>query len=225
MAESKSKASTWRSVFVLLLAFGPAIILILIATSHCKHKFKRLDDFGVMPKYEFTTSSGKKITNNTFKNDIVIFTTIQPTCPDSCGISIWHLDQLIFQITRSKKRLKHIKIVSIVTDYYGNPSNNLKDVEFSLKDRVDGYNPDMWLVVKGDPKQIYNIENNGVNLIHKSNEFFGGISYQELMLLADKKNHIRMIVSGKTEDSMRTMRDYMSLLEREYKQNEIKDKE
>jgi hypothetical protein len=43
------------------------------------------------------------------------------------------------------------------------------------------------------------------------------------MILADTKNHIRMIVSGKTEDSMRTMRDYMSLLEREYKQNEIKD--
>jgi cytochrome oxidase Cu insertion factor (SCO1/SenC/PrrC family) len=223
MAESKSKAGSWRSVFALLLAFGPALVLILIATNQCKHKFKRLDDFGPLPKFEFTTSDGKVLTNESFKNDIVIYTTIQPTCPDSCGITIWHLDQLIFQITRNKKRLEHLKIVSIVTDYEGNSSDNLKDVEFMLKDRVDGYNPKRWMVVKGDPKQIFNVENNGVNLIHKSKEFFGGISYQELMILADTKNHIRMIVSGKTEDSMRTMRDYMSLLEREYKQNEIKD--
>jgi cytochrome oxidase Cu insertion factor (SCO1/SenC/PrrC family) len=223
MAESKPKAGSWRSVFALLLAFGPALVLILIATNQCKHKFKRLDDFGPLPKFEFTTSDGKVLTNESFKNDIVIYTTIQPTCPDSCGITIWHLDQLIFQITRNKKRLEHLKIVSIVTDYEGNSSDNLKDVEFMLKDRVDGYNPKRWMVVKGDPKQIFNVENNGVNLIHKSKEFFGGISYQELMILADTKNHIRMIVSGKTEDSMRTMRDYMSLLEREYKQNEIKD--
>lgn len=223
MAESKPKAGSWRSVFALLLAFGPALVLILIATNQCKHKFKRLDDFGPLPKFEFTTSDGKVLTNESFKNDIVIYTTIQPTCPDSCGITIWHLDQLIFQITRNKKRLEHLKIVSIVTDYEGNSSDNLKDVEFMLKDRVDGYNPKRWMVVKGDPKQIFNVENNGVNLIHKGKEFFGGISYQELMILADTKNHIRMIVSGKTEDSMRTMRDYMSLLEREYKQNEIKD--
>jgi hypothetical protein len=36
------------------------------------------------------------------------------------------------------------------------------------------------------------------------------------MLLVDKKNHLRMVLPGKTESTIRTMRDHMALLEKEY---------
>ena len=100
MANSISKAGPLKTVMVLLLLFGPASLLVFISTRGCEHKFKVLEDYGAMPNYRFTDSQGKVYTNESFKDQIVIFTTLQPTCPKNCGISVWHLDQLIYQQLR-----------------------------------------------------------------------------------------------------------------------------
>ncbi|MNU48511.1 hypothetical protein D3C71_374310 [compost metagenome] len=217
MAKSNSKAGSLKSVFALLLLFGPALILIFISTRGCEHKFKELDDYGAIPTFSFTDSRGTIYTNHSFKNQIVIYTTIQPSCPDSCGISIWHLDQLVYQRLReNKKRLSHVKLISILTDGHGNPDKRLQDVEFMLKDRVEGFDPKLWIIVTGDAKSIYNIKHNGQTLLQEDEKYFGGNGFQELMLLADKSNHLRMVLPGKTESTIRTMRDHMALLEKEY---------
>jgi hypothetical protein len=217
MANSISKAGLLKTVVTLLLLFGPALFLIFISTRGCEHKFKVLEDFGKMPNYTLTDINGKQFTNASFKNKIVIFTTIQPTCPDTCGISIWHLDQLIYQqLRKNKKKLDHVKLVSIVTDYNGNSSNKLNDVVFTLNDRVEAYDPSIWMIVKADARSIYNIKHNGQTLLAKGDQFFGGEAFQELMLLQDKKNHLRMVLPGKTESTIRTMRDHKALLEKEY---------
>jgi hypothetical protein len=204
-------------VFALLLLFGPALFLIFISTRGCEHKFKVLDDYGVIKQYTLTTASGKQLTNKDFKDKIVIYTTIQPSCPDTCGVTIWHLDQLIYQqLRKNKKRLGHVKLVSIVTDGKGGQSNNIKDIQFMLKDRIEGFDESIWIIASGDAKSIYNISNNGESLLKTGKEFFGGQAFQELMLLVDKKNHLRMVLPGKTESTIRTMRDHMALLEKEY---------
>lgn len=223
MANSISKAGPLKTVVTLLLLFGPALLLIFISTRGCEHKFKVLEDFGKMPNYTLTDSKGKKFTNESFKDKIVIFTTIQPTCPDTCAISIWHLDQLIYQqLRKNKKKLGHVKLISIVTDYKGNSSDKLNDVQFTLNDRVEAYDPSIWMVVKADPKSIYNIKHNGQTLLEKGDQYFGGEAFQELMLLQDKKNHLRMVLPGKTESTIRTMRDHMALLEKEYDKSAAK---
>lgn len=217
MAHSAWKAGPLKTVFALLLLFGPALFLILISTRGCEHKFKVLDDYGAIASYQLTTVDGKHLSNNDFKNKIVIYTTIQPTCPDSCGITVWHLDQLIYQqLRKNKKKLGHVKLVSIVTDGKGGKSNNIQDVQYMLKDRVEGFDSSIWFVVSGDAKSIFNISNNGESLLKTGNEFFGGQAFQELMLLVDKKNHLRMVLPGKSESTIRTMRDHMALLEKEY---------
>jgi hypothetical protein len=204
-------------VFALLLLFGPALFLIFISTRGCEHKFKVLDDYGAIKQYTLTTASGKQLTNKDFKDKIVIYTTIQPSCPDTCGVTIWHLDQLIYQqLRKNKKRLGHVKLVSIVTDGKGGQSNNIKDIQFMLKDRIEGFDESIWIIASGDAKSIYNISNNGESLLKTGKEFFGGQAFQELMLLVDKKNHLRMVLPGKTESTIRTMRDHMALLEKEY---------
>lgn len=217
MAHSAWKAGPLKTVFALLLLFGPALFLILISTRGCEHKFKVLDDYGPIASYQLTTVDGKHLSNKDFKDKIVIYTTIQPTCPDSCGITVWHLDQLIYQqLRKNKKKLGHVKLVSIVTDGKGGQSNNIQDVQYMLKDRIEGFDPSIWIVVSGDAKSIYNISNNGESLLKTGNEFFGEQAFQELMLLVDKKNHLRMVLPGKSESTIRTMRDHMALLEKEY---------
>ena len=225
MAKSQSKAGSLRSVFALLLLFGPALILIFISTRGCEHKFKELEDYGAIPRFSFTDANGKVYTNHSFKDQIVIYTTIQPSCPDSCGITIWHLDQLIYQRLReNKKRLGHVKMVSVLTDGLGNPDKRVKEVEFMLKDRVEGFDPSIWIVVSGDAKSLYNIKHNGQTLLQEDPKYFGGFGFQELMLLSDKQNHLRMVLPGKTESTIRTMRDHMALLEKEYDLKAYKDR-
>lgn len=217
MAKEKTKAGRFRVAYAMILLFGPALLLILISTRGCEHKFKKLDDYGSVPSYNFTTNTGKTISNKTLKNKIVIFTTIQPTCPNDCGLQLFHIDQLIYQqLRKNQKRMSHVKLVSIVTDGEGNQSDNISDIEATLKKEVVGYDPSIWMIVKGDAKSLYAIKHNKQSLLQKGDQYYGGQAFQELMLLVDKQSHLRMVLHSSREGEIRTMRDHMNLLEKEY---------
>jgi hypothetical protein len=220
-----TKAGPLRTVFALALLFGPALLLIFISTRGCEHKFKQLDDYGAIPHYSFTDAAGKKYTEASFRNKIVIFTTLQPGCPDSCAISTWQIDQQIYQhLRKNQKKLGHVKLVSFITDGHGNPSDRLKDVEFMLRDRVQEYDPSIWILVKGDARKLYNMKHNGASLLQKGPKYFGGEAFQELMLLVDKQNHLRMVLNGKTETMVRTMKQHLALLQKQYDLEKAKKK-
>lgn len=214
MAIKKIKAGP---ILALLLLFGPAFLLILISGRKCEHKFKQLEDYGQVPTFSFTDISGKKYTNKDFIGQITVISTIQPTCPDSCAIDLWQVDQQIYQLlAQNKTKLRHIKLISFVTDGLGNPSNRLQDVQFTLKDRVQNYDPSIWMLANGDARAAYDLKSNGTSLLHKGKEFYGGEAFQELLLLIDKKGHLRMVLSGKSEAMVRTMKQHIALLEKEY---------
>lgn len=225
MAQKENKAGLLKRILLVFLVIGPASLLVLMSSRSCEHKFKVLDDMGEMPAYSFEDIHGKKYTNKSFKDQVVLFTTLQPTCPDSCSVSLWFLDRSIYQnIQRNKKKLGHVKIVSFVTDGFGKSVDDLKDMTFILNDQVVNYDPDIWILVKGDPKQVYNISRNGENLLAKGDQYFGGEAFQELMLLADKENHLRMVLKGQEEGMVRTMFQHMALLDKEYDKEDYKKK-
>jgi hypothetical protein len=59
--------------------------------------------------------------------------------------------------------------------------------------------------------------------LKEGDQYFGGQAFQELMLLLDKKNHLRMVLSGKTEGMIRRMKEHIALLQKQYdKQNSAK---
>lgn len=216
MAKSIS-AGRMKVIFAFLLLFGPALILIFLSTRGCEHKFKELDDYGAAVDYSFTDSHSKKFTSKDFEDKVVLINTIQPTCPDSCAVSVWHLDQLIYQkIRKNKKEVGSVRMISFVTDGNGNPSSDLASVEEMLKDRIEGYDPEVWIVASGDPKELYDFESNDQSLLQQGDEYYGGEAFQELMLLLDRKNHLRMVLSGKTEGMIRRMYQHVALLLKQY---------
>lgn len=217
MANKIIKAGSRKTVLALLILFGPASLLIFISTRSCKHQFKELEDYGAVPAYTFKDVDGKSYTNHSFKDEIVIFTTIQTTCPKSCSIDLWQIDQQLFQnLKENPKKLGHVRIVSFVTDGEGNPSNKLKDVQAILENEIDGYDPKIWTLANGNSKEVFNFSNNGQTLLKKGKEYYGGEAFQELMLLVDKQHHLRMVLSGKSEGMVRTMKDHLALLEKQY---------
>lgn len=220
---SKKSAGRTKAILALSLLFGPAIFLIiigLVGARSCEHKFKVPDDYGELIDYSFTDARGKEYTSKDFSENVVLINVLQPKCPDSCGISFWHLDHHIYQTIRtSKKKLGSVRIISFVTDGKGNlvtDAKQVKQVADMLKDRVEGYDPDVWYVASGDSKSIYDMKNNGQTLLQTGDDKFGGQGFQELFLLADKENHLRMVLSGGSEGMVRRMKEHVALLLKVY---------
>lgn len=210
--------SKYRSLLALILVFGPALLLIFIGTRGCNHNFKELDDYGAAAPYSFLDVNGKKRTFKEFENTIVLVSTLQESCPDTCSVSFWHLDQILYQHIRKNKskKLKQVKLISFVTDGKGNPSSDLKLTEAMLKENVEGYDPNLWILAKGDARSLYNFSNNGKSLLEKGNQYFGGEYFQEILLLIDKNNHLRMALRGNQEGMVRRMKEHLALLQKQY---------
>jgi len=225
MTKINGSAGRLKGIIVLILLFGPASFLIFISSRGCEHKFVELDDMGKVSNYSFVNADGTQMNQATFKNKVVLFTTLQVTCPNKCAVSFWHLDQLIYQhLRKNKKKLGHVKLVSFVTDSKGNPYSNLNDIEFMLKDQVEKYDSSVWILANGDAKSLYNISRNGENLLMKGNQYFGGEAFQELMLLVDKRNHLRMVLKGNSEGMIRKMKEHIALLDKQYDKEAFKHK-
>jgi cytochrome oxidase Cu insertion factor (SCO1/SenC/PrrC family) len=212
------KKNKLKAVLSLLLIFGPASLLIFIGTRGCDHKFEKLGDYGVASKYSFNDVNGKLRNYSEFDNSIVLVSTIQESCPDTCSISLWHVDQILYQHLRKNKskKLKQVKLISFVTDGKGNPVKDLKYMSSILKERVEGYDPELWILASGDAKSIYNFTNNGKSLLEKGKQYYGGEYFQEILLLLDKNNHLRMALRGNQEGMVRTMKEHLALLQKQY---------
>lgn len=207
-----------RKVLGFLLVFGPALFLIFISTRGCKHQFKTLDDYGALKTYSFTDSKGKNRTSEEFKDEIIIITTLQKGCPWDCSVSFWRLNQILYQHIRknSHKQLKRVRIISFVTDGKGNPEKEITLVEQMMERDVEGYDPNLWIVASGDVRSIYNIEHNDQTLLQKGKKYYGGEGFQELILLSDKENHLRMVLKGNQEGLIRRMKESLALLLKQY---------
>lgn len=212
------KRNKLKAIISILLIFGPASFLVFIGTRGCDHNFEKLADYGSASKYSFKDINGKDRTYAEFNNSIVLVSTIQESCPDTCSISLWHVDQILYQHLRKNKskKLKQVKLISFVTDGKGNPVKDLKYMSSILKERVEGYDPELWILATGDVKSVYNFTNNGKSLLEKGKQYFGGEYFQEILLLIDKNNHLRMALRGNQEGMVRTMKEHLALLQKQY---------
>ena len=218
MSNKKASAGRIKGIVLTILLFGPASLLIFLSSRGCSHKFKELDDMGVVKNYSFKGVDGKMYSSKDFKGKVVLITTIQKTCPSDCAIKMWHLSQMIFEhIRKNQKKLGYVKIISYVTDGKGNPEHNLKEVQSILEDQVEEYDPKIWILADGDAKSIYDITRNGKNLLkERGTKYYGGEAFQELMLLSDKQNHLRMVLKGNSEGMIRKMKEHIALLAKQY---------
>ena len=214
----KTPAGRKKVAIAFLLLFGPAFLLVFFSTRSCDNRFKELEDFGQAKPYSFIDAQGKQRSSKDFEGDIVLITTLQETCPDSCAISFFHLQQAMYQhiFANKRKQLKQVRIISFATDGLGNPLEDVSTIQAMLEDRVPNYDPKLWILAKGDARTVYNFERNKQNLLQEGDEFYGGQAFQELILLLDKQNHLRMVLRGDQEGMIRRMKEHVALLQKQY---------
>lgn len=227
MAKKDKKAGSRRPFIALFVVFGPALILILISLGYCKHNFKELPIYGSIDSYEFTKPNGEKITNKTQEGKVTLFTTIQTTCPQNCAINIPKFNLVIYEDYRkNQKKLGDVDIVSIVTDEDGNPIDNIDELMYTMDDIIVDFDPSIWNIVSGDPKQVYDIQSNGINLYTAtSDSSYAGKSYLETMMIVDKKNQLRLVRRGTKEGYIRDFKHHVSLLMKQYDKEKAEENE
>ncbi len=212
----RTSAGRRKVALAFILLFGPAFLLIFFSTRSCSHNFKTLEDFGALNDFEFIDIQGKKRTSKEFNNKILLITVIEESCPDSCSISLWHLNHLIYQnMSKSKVQKNEVRLITFVVDKEGNPTN-LNKIRDYMMDKVENYDPKYWILASGESKQIYDITHNNQNLLKDGDEIDITHSYHEIMLLADKNLHLRMALRGNEEGMIRRMREHLALLQKQY---------
>jgi len=213
-----SKAGRLKPILMLFLVFGPALLLIFVSLNKCEHKFEQLPVYGKLENFKFVSASGDEITPETQLGKVTLYSTVQSGCPENCAIDLLKYNMMVYQHYRKyQKKMGHIKFVSIVTDQDGNPVDDLSEVEFLMNDIVQGYDPSIWTLVTGDPKQIYDIENNGINLVTmKSDTSFATKPYLEMLLIVDKENNLRLVRKGNQEGLIRDFKEHIALLQKQY---------
>lgn len=220
------EASRVKKLLMASLVFVPALTLLLTSTMKCEHKFQELDYYGNIPKYTATTLDGSVISNETFKNKIVIYSVLNETCPKECAISLWDFNQQIFRFVKENpNKLKDVVIVSFVVDKDGKPVKDLSTMKQILEFNVLEYNPKIWILATGNAQELYNIEHNKQNLSKiEGEEYFGGKAYYSLLLLGDKENQLRMAFKGDSESMVRKFQQHLTLLLKEYDKKKAKAK-
>lgn len=213
------KKKSYKRIVPAVIIFGPAIIMLVLSLGHCENVYKQLPVYGTIPNYEFVGSNGKVINNKTQKGRITIFTTIQESCPADCALDVFTFNMKVYQPYRKNRdRFKNVDLVSILTDKQGKPLNNISPILFNLRDEVQNYDSTIWNIVTGDPKQVYNIESNGVNLYKaKDDSAYAGRLFLETMLLVDKEGRIRYVGRSDKEGYVRDFEQHVALLQQEYK--------
>ncbi len=213
----KSSAGGMKLVKLALILFAPALLLVLLSTRSCNHKFVSLDDYGSVPSFVIEDVNGIAYTKDDFKGKIVLFINVQENCLDTCSINLFSFEKILYQEIQShKKSYRDVVIVSFAHDAFGNPVEDLSTTHDMLKDKIHRFEDAKWIVAKGNSSALYEIESNGTNLLESSEKEFGKNAYQSLVLLMDKDGKLRMVLQGKEEGMFRRMKEHLALLMKQY---------
>ncbi|HIP37770.1 MAG TPA: hypothetical protein EYG85_13045 [Crocinitomix sp.] len=232
-----------RISLMVLVLFGPGFLIWFMAKT-VRNEFKKLPYIGehtyikndkgeivdtvyyTVPKFELERLDGKKITNQSINNQFVVLSTIQNTCPDTCGIFLFHFVELFYKkLVKNQDNYSNVKIISILTDLDGNPVYNttpkfldeLAEIKNEVKN-IDGYSDDIWWIVKGDPKPLFNFKFKNTyfydNPSTPDNYEVGSKAFINSLVLIDRKGHVRGFTGSRRDSDIRNFFDLLKILKK-----------
>ena len=232
-----------RLGLLILVLFGPGLLIYLFAKT-LSNKFIDLPYLGKhtvidngsdskdtvyyqIPDFEFKTSAGEIVSTESTGDQFLIFTTIQNTCPDTCGLYLFHINELFYKkLKKNKDSYSNVRLYSILTDENGNSIDSPSE---KLIEELEAINVDtsIWKIVIGDPNQVFSFDYNGVDFFNlpatASNYEIGTKAFVNSMLLIDRERHIRGFTGAKRDSDIRNFFDLLKILKKiEFDENRKK---
>ncbi|MDX1349811.1 MAG: hypothetical protein R3279_06180 [Putridiphycobacter sp.] len=223
-----------RLGLMILVLFGPGLLIYFFAKT-LSNKFIELPYLGkyqvvdnsngtkdtiqyTIPPFKFTTIDGKSVTSQSTQNEFLIFTTIQNSCPDTCGVYLYHFNELFYEkVKKNKDSYNNVKFYSILTDENGRaitqPSSKLLEALSVLNQDTS-----IWQIVVGEPAQVFSFDYNGQNFMDlpatATNFEIGQKAFVNSLLLVDQNKHIRGFTGAKRDSDIRNFFDLLKILKK-----------
>ena len=224
-----------RLGLMILVLFGPGLLIYLFAKT-LNNKFIELPYLGPyevverangendtlhyqIPSFKFKTVDGQEVSDRTTKNQFLVFTTIQNSCPDTCGLYLYHFDELFYKkVKKNKDNYNNVKFYSILTDQNGNSVASPSSKMLEAVSRID-QDTSIWQIVIGDPAQIFSFEYEpDSNFMQQpataTNYEIGTRAFVNSLLLVDRNKHIRGFTGAKRDSDIRNFFDLLKILKK-----------
>lgn len=213
----KKKPGFRKWIILTLVLFGPGILLIILSKG--KQQIQPLPVMAAMNDFVLESQDGEILTLESLKGKITVVTTIQPTCPDTCGIQLNQASELIYEaIFNNREKHKDVQVISIATDTEGNPVKEYDEINFALKKYVRNFDPTIWKVCTGEPSDFYDVKINGNILFNQiSKTSMGDKLYLNSLVLIDKEGNVRSVRLANGEAQVRDFSGEMRGLIGEYR--------
>lgn len=230
---------------MILVLFGPGLLIYFIAKT-VSNKFVEVPYIGehtysydadgnvtdsvlyTIPNFELTKLDGKKITQNSIKNKFIVLSTIQNSCPDTCGMFMFHFEELFYnKLVKNQDHYSNVKVISILTDHDGNPVyNTTPKFEDELKE-LEHYDDDIWWITTGDPTPLFSFDYNNKPFntwaSSKKEQEIGKNAFVNSLVLIDREGHIRGFTGAKSDSDIRNFFDILKILKKtEFDENNKK---
>ena len=149
-----------------------------------------------IPYFEFTNQDGKTITRDDLLGSIYIADFFFVTCPTICPKMAGNMK---YMQDSFKDKRDDLKFISITV----NPEHDTVEVLKEYAEKIHA-NTDSWHFLTGDKDKIYDIAFNGffVN-VAKDSIAPGGFLHSQMLILVDKKGHVRGYFDGTVHSEMK----------------------
>lgn len=225
-----------RLGLMILVLFGPGSLIYFLA-KNVENKFVELPYLGdhtyeydangevtdstlyTIPNFNLTTVGGKQITRNFVKDKFIVVTTIQNSCPDSCGMYFLHFDEIFYsRLSKNTDSYDDVIILTVLTDYDGNPVDSVSDKLMEEVNQIEGYDPNLWIIATGDAKPLFDFNYAGKHFYElpatTTNNEVGAKAFINSMLLIDKAGHVRGFTGARSYSDVSNYFDILKVLKK-----------
>jgi protein SCO1/2 len=160
-----------------------------------------------IPDFEFVNHLGKTITQEDYRGKIYVADFFFATCPTICPKMATHLLEVQGHF--------YDRTDFAILSHTVNPEHDDVNVLKAYSEKVHGIDS-IWSFVTGPKEKIYDIAFKGYFVNALPDEIApGGFLHSQLLILVDKKGHIRGYFDGTSTSEVNTMYDAIEILYKE----------
>lgn len=187
---------------VVVLKLAGILLFASFLLTSCSDPAAKLPDYGVVPPFEMTNSSGHAFAGSALAGKVWVADFIYTNCPAECPMMTSRMHWLEKQV----RGQDDVRLVSISVD----PARDTPPVMANFAHRYGGPTK-QWVFLTGTPATVHTL---AFTTFHVG-DVIGKISHSTMFILVDKRGHLRGYYSTLDREGLPTLLKDLAALRRQ----------
>jgi protein SCO1 len=176
------------------------LVIFLTFLLSCSDPASKLPDYGVVPQFEMTDSTGHAFRGSQLQGKVWIVDFIYTNCPAECPM----MSARMHSIEKQVSGMNDVRLISISVD----PERDTPPVLAKFANRYGGAN-EQWSFLTGTPETVHTL---AYTTFHVG-DVISKINHSTKFMLVDKRGHLRGYYStlGGQDDIPQLLKDLAAL--------------